>query len=453
MRPPDACRQCDIAVPSRLALWPRRPRPPNLEHWTADTLLSSTLNKTIQNKPNLRRLNPWVPATPRADGWEGVIVASQHPHRCRRYLLLEDDMIGSGFGFDMKLMALALLVAVAERRVLLHVPGKQDTELFPYVHFRSSSNNITSGRWCDRPPYTLDCMWEPLSHCDPPRPNAAEVQPHYVIRGRAFPIYNGRYWPLDAPVVRVNTSWLYHSQMYEGFSSPAVDAAVRYLFRPRDWVRERAECLMRCKGLVPGRFIAVFLRQSDEKESELHTKLPPSSSYAYLARRVATALGISKVFLQSASAQALDSFQSHASKSFDALANLEMSYTQGHPRSEHDTEGGRDARVAMSHGAVAAVNLHIASKAAAFIGAHDSMWSLLSAIMLHPRAGMAPWRIATKCSGSKVALNVYPADANRRRALVQPRAVSGDPKTSPCRSTSVECPRRECMYTSDGGFQ
>ena len=46
------------------------------------------------------------------------------------------------------LLSILLLVAVKQGRVMLHVAGKRK----PYKHLPNST-----GRWCDRPPYTLDC--------------------------------------------------------------------------------------------------------------------------------------------------------------------------------------------------------------------------------------------------------------------------------------------------------
>lgn len=117
------------------------------------------------NYTNWPRVSQLVfsPSYARSDGWGEAIRANQHPARCSRFLLLEDNMLNSGFGMDIKLISVALLIAVSQQRVLLHVPGVERL----YVHF----TNVSSGRWCDRPPYTLDCMWKPLTHCNPPPVN------------------------------------------------------------------------------------------------------------------------------------------------------------------------------------------------------------------------------------------------------------------------------------------
>ena len=454
-----AMAPCSIDVPETLSL-PARPRPHDLEPWAAENITSamqgSFRNVTFwrMHRHNTRRLRPFVPAEPRSDGWASAIQASQHPLHCERFLLLEDDMLGSGFGFDARLMSLAMLIAVGEQRVMLHSPAANSTR--PYQHFP----NVTSGRWCDRPPYTLDCFWEPLSHCQPPvtgvgKRDVKEVHPIPVVRGRTFPIFGGRYWPLAAPVVRLKLSWLHESQMYVGFYSPAQDAATRYIFRPRPWVRQRAECIMTLHGLRPRRFIAVFLRRSEEKAAELGSQLPPSAHYEEVTRRAVRALGLRTVFVQSASQMALDDFSEFANRQ-----HLNMTYTQGHPRSEHDTEGGRYAHLATWHGVVAAINMFIASQAAAFIGLQESMWTLLSVSLQGSMPGSGnTWSLSSRCglpgsSQSRTSITLTPATQTARRMLEidamltlpghldrWDQSTEGSASSVPCRfSTVVHCP-------------
>ena len=45
----------------------------------------------------------------------------------------------------------------------------------------------------------------------------------------------------------------------------AWDAAVKFLYgRPRPWVKQIAQCVMRRSGLEPGEFITLFVRDSVE---------------------------------------------------------------------------------------------------------------------------------------------------------------------------------------------
>lgn len=411
---------CSIDVPETLTLPVSRPRPHDLEPWTAENI-TSAMQGSFRNvtfwrmlRPDTRRLRAFVPSQPRSDGWASAIRASQHPLHCKRFLLLEDDMLGSGFGFDGRLMSLAMLIAVAEQRVMLHAPAANATR--PYQHF----SHVTSGRWCDRPPYTLDCFWKPLSHCQAPaggvgKTGLKQVEPFRVIRGRTFPRFEGRYWPLAAPVVRLKLSWLHESQLYAGFYSPAAEAATRYIFRPRAWVRQQAECITKWSGLHHRSFIAVFLRRSEEKAAELKSQLPPSAHYEEVTRRAVRALGLQAVFVQSASQMALEDFSRFANRQ-----QLNMTYTQGHPRSEHDTEGGRYAHLAMWHGVVAAINMHIASQAAAFIGLQESMWTLLSVILQRPVAGSGnSWSLSSRCGprGTRTSITLTPATPVARHML------------------------------------
>lgn len=158
--------KCPLKVPQSLTLPPHRSRPPDILPWTAANVTASGQQKASSTAMLLK----FTPNETRAD-WTDAIWASQHPAACQRFLLVEDDMLGSGFGLDVKLLGVALLLAMKQRRVLLHVPGKDRI----YSHYPPNVSNI--GRWCDRPPYTYDCLWEPLSHCDPPPPGIHEEVP------------------------------------------------------------------------------------------------------------------------------------------------------------------------------------------------------------------------------------------------------------------------------------
>jgi len=126
---------CSLTVPASLALERNRPRPAGLEPFNLSRVAqSSWLGKGkdyVFSSKAMRTLRIFAPTAQRSDGWEGAILASQHPPVCKRFLLLEDDMLNSGFGLDAKLMSVALLMAVGQRRVLLHVPGRDHI----YKHF------------------------------------------------------------------------------------------------------------------------------------------------------------------------------------------------------------------------------------------------------------------------------------------------------------------------------
>jgi len=318
-------------------------------------------------------------------------------------------MLNSGFGMDGKLMAIALLMAVGQRRVLLHVPGRDHI----YKHFP----NRTSGRWCDRPPYTLDCMWKPLSHCDPPDPARGEKSPD-----RRFPYGQ---WPADSEdVVRITVHWIHKSAtVWQRAPYHAKAAAMRFLFRPRPWVRRLSECIMNANNLKPRQFFSVFLRISPEKEKELKKRLPPVEAYAQLALQLGkqTHLPLRGVLLQSANPESIRQFSDVARS-----GGLPVAYTDN-PRSEHDTEGGRFQSLAMWHGVVAAVNLDISSRGALFIGMGFSMWTYLSGMMLaennHGISAISPsdsnTTLRVRCQGSPLYIWLIHHDSLSRTQLSQ----------------------------------
>mmetsp|Transcript_12210 Transcript_12210/g.26099 ORF Transcript_12210/g.26099 Transcript_12210/m.26099 type:complete len:479 (+) Transcript_12210:76-1512(+) len=360
---------CPLLVPRHLQHQTNRPRPSGLVPWSS---------RNVSKYPvfHLR----FAPPGDVSMGWGEVIRASQHPARCNRFLLLEDDSQGSGLGADLRLASTALLIAVAQSRVLLHVPGKQ-------VIYRGLPN-ISSGKWCDRPPYTWDCLWEPLSHCDPPPPDAVEVTPQKRQR-----------WMDQDPVVRITTSWLLEEGLWHTSRGSIRVAAVNYLLKARPWVVRLSECLMLRSGLQAGNYLNVFIRQSPEKEQELKMKLPSAASYFVLSKAIMDVLKINKVFVQTASPDSLGEFRGLAH-----FFGMPLSYTEN-PRSESDVHGGRSqsASVAMWQGVVAAVNMYIGQRAAASLGLFWSQWSGL----LHTLIG---------CDESDVFL--YRCSDARRASLV-----------------------------------
>ena len=413
--------ECPLEVPANLTqAHIRRPR---LDvTWNQLNISQATAGKPAHS-PNRKGVQDYIfaPSYMRPDGWESVIHASQHPARCTRFLLVEDDMRSSGFGFDAKFLSLLLLIAVRQNRVMLHIPavGTQ-----PYRHW--SNTTRLSGRWCDRPPWTYDCMWRPLSHCVAPPNRSADVVP----RGR-FPWGT---WDAAADVVRTRISWVYGAKtLWQHVRSYAGSGATRYLFRPRPWVTHLAECLMASKGLVPRQYLSVFLRISPEKEREQGMALPPVATYTNLTKALASAFGVTRVHAQTANP---DSMREYAAMA--RAMGVEVAYTDNE-RSVRDTEGGREQRVAMTHGVVAAVNLHLASQAAISIGLGSSMWTLLMGAMLQPSAleirDAARRRfVEARCTGSKqpLVLIVWERWLDERSASVSVRcAADGSARVLP----------------------
>ena len=338
---------CDeLKVPADLSLPSRRRRPSGLEPWTGDHLAragtqigGTRRGSNSRQEKDLRALGVFRPAQIRSDGWEGAIAASQHPANCSRYLLLEDDMLNSGFGMDMMLISFALLIAVQHQRVLLHAPGRQ----YIYAHFP----NATSGRWCDRPPFTNDCMWEPLSHCDLPPAGAHELE--IPIKTPSWRVLRDLYQKersqalnqSSVPVVRIKLSMLHrsHSRLMSGFTSFARVAASRYFFRPRPWVVGVGSCILKQARVSARNFFSVFVRQSPEKEKELGDRLPNTGNYAAILRTLRREFNVSAIHVQSANPEAVAELIN-----FGQREGFQVIHTRN-PRSSNDTEGGRPVSV------------------------------------------------------------------------------------------------------------
>ena len=111
----------------------------------------------LAKSTNLFMYLPTISTEADADAARAVLRANQYPadrSACERALLVYDDALGTGLGYTSRLMLIALLVAVKERRVLMLAPHK-------------------TNRWCSRAPYTLNCVYEPWTHCPLPANTSA----------------------------------------------------------------------------------------------------------------------------------------------------------------------------------------------------------------------------------------------------------------------------------------
>ena len=293
------------------------------------------------------------------DGWKHAIYRSQFRPSCDRLLLVEDDLTKAGMGFTAKLWSVALLVAMKDNRVLVEVRMvKQGNETRP--------DGFERPRWCDRPPYTLQCLYQPWTHCTEPDVNAT------VIRPGGRPLKVNR-WPHDAPYIRTGLGRLHRQGLFwHGARSSATREAGRFLFRPRSWITEQADCVMRDAGLTPNNFLSVHIRHSVEKQKEgekLGVVLPSLDAYDTLSAALAADMGTKKVFLQTASPIALVRFEN-----FCSTNGLQLSYTNN-SRSENDAWGGWKGGSEMEQAAVGAINAHIGSQASVSVSPELSIWT------------------------------------------------------------------------------
>ncbi len=148
-------------------------RPPGISPWTRD------------NAHEFAQACPHGDSTARAV-WSHVFLmnairASQHPEDCAsaRYLLIEDDVLRQGVGFTSRYWLSALRLAVSSNRVLMEVPVDRDWPGFP-VNL-GYPQNVANPRWCLVPPFTLQCFYQPWTHCPLPREILEEVEPPVLL--------------------------------------------------------------------------------------------------------------------------------------------------------------------------------------------------------------------------------------------------------------------------------
>ena len=342
------------------------------------------------------------------DDIERAVRASQFRPKCGRVLLYEDDLAGAGLGYTSNLIASLLLWAVGQNRILLEVPVS--ATWFPPKarnHERVFGGRAPSRqpRWCDMPPSTHQCYWQRLSHCEAPTDVARHVPPQLASRA-AFIRHDDKLYA-ESEVLRFKLTWVARSALASrwpgpglgpGYQRRALRAAARFLWRPRAWVRRIAECVMQQHALLPRRgprpanFFTTFLRESADKDKELrhhgHSVVPRASS-AEVSARVAATLSAHRIFVQSTSASALEAF-AHAAPA----AGVRVSYAEN-DRTESDEWVSRASSPNTS--LVAAVNVAVASHAAAIVAPTHSSWThmLESIAWPHP-----PLRLSLCCGCS-----------------------------------------------------
>ena len=323
-----------------------------------------------QHVRKLKHSHRWQfsPVNHSSDGWAAAIRASQFNGNCSRLLLVEDDLLKAGLGFTAKIWAAALLIAMRDNRVLVEVRMvKQNHTSLPQSGNATRVRELFERpRWCDREPYTLQCLYRAWTHCPLPPPDATIIRPG----GRPLKVQK---WPHEAPYIVTGLGRIHRQgTFWHGARSSANREAGRFLFRPRPWVEAHDDCVMQEAGLLPFGFINVHIRHSVEKQAEgqrLGVTMPGLESYGVLARSLATDLGTRKIFVQTASPVALGHIASVCREH-----ELELSYTNN-SRSENDAWGGWKGGSEMEQAAVAAINAHIGSKAVVSVSPALSLWT------------------------------------------------------------------------------
>lgn len=306
--------------------------------------------------------------------------ASQFRNDCSRLLLFEDDMSGCGLGFTSALIENLLLYAVAQNRVLIEVPVNSSWHnVRGHMPFNEGRKPALSPRWCDDGPATHQCYYSRLTHCEVP-PIHTHTAPHL---GHGASIRNNN---------RINGEPRVAVQAHAVLQNPrnrrirerceARGGTLPVVWRPRAWVRRIGECVMQQHDLQPRRdaqpanFVSIFIRESAEKDRELRKYnhgIVPRAAWPGVSQRVAEQLGVRRVFLQTSSASAAVAYTNATTP-----LGLVVSLTENR-RSEHDEWGGwsNSTNAIIQQGTIAAVNLYIASQAAALASPSMPSWTRL----------------------------------------------------------------------------
>ena len=293
------------------------------------------------------------------------------------YVALVPPRSGCGLGFTSNVIENLLLYALTQNRVLIEVPVNSSWyNVRGKKPFNEGRTPALSPRWCDDGPATHQCYYSRLTHCKVP-PVHTHTAPHL---GHGASIRNNNQINAEAHALRFKLTWFFKTPGIGLYASAAKREAARFLWRPRAWVRRIGDCVMRQHDLQPRRdaqpanFVSIFIRESAEKDRELRKYnhgLVPRAVWPNVSQRVAAQLGVRRVFLQTSSASAAIAYSSAATS-----LGLTVSYTENR-RSEHDEWGGwsNGTNAIILQGTVAAVNLYIASQAAALASPSMTSWT------------------------------------------------------------------------------
>ena len=377
---------CSVLMkPPRADLTPTRSRsrPPDVRDDLAHVI------ETPPEDFHLERSRLFAPrrASPDDDGWYFALRASQSPRDCStaRYLLIEDDLDKWGLGATANVLSVALAFAAGDRRVLLEKPvdplWSHNLTNLATPAARTSALGIGRPRWCDRPPYTLQCLFRPWSHCMPPHSALARaIRPDWRP-GTQWMTSLTKYYTLtrDAQVAIIKASWLssahhFHRKPPVFTMSVHTWGTYRVLFRPRRWIARLGDCLMARAELSGRDFIDVHIRDSVEKRTEIRSGHMRGGSvrteyFNELAEALSQRLGSHAVFVQTASPSALRIFSDKAQQ-----AGLAPHFSDN-ARSEHDSWGGWQVGSEMVGATVGVVNAYVAAHAVGTVSPTSSAWT------------------------------------------------------------------------------
>jgi len=372
--------------------------------------------------------------------WFSVIEESQNPPECSRFLLVYLGSGGAGVGMLATLIAPLLLHAMRTRRILMEVHLDESWRVLlsqtPSALKILNKTMMQPPLWCEHPPYTFACAYMPWTHCELPKK---------LTGARVIPVSHR--WPLPVEPDVLIVDWIWVFQKFGGRvltrqgnvcsktaalranprgifvqESPpdacstgrsVLPDAYRFLFRPRPWVRELADCVMRSNGIARSTpFLSVHLRASAAKQKDLvlfgdrspaHLVHQNQLDYGMmLSLSLTKQLRISHVHVQTASPTLLRDYTQLATGVGLHVAftrNTRYSDDSWGMASRSDTYKGSNLHHNYEQLLVAAVNAQISAQAAAVLSPLTSMWTqFLKAVAAAPAAGLMAASFSFKCT-------------------------------------------------------
>jgi len=373
--------------------------------------------------------------------WYSVIEESQNPPECSRFLLVYLGSGGAGVGMLATLIAPLLLHAMRTRRILMEVHLDESWRVLlsqtPSALKILNKTIMQPPLWCEHPPYTFACAYMPWTHCELPK---------NLTGARVIPVSHKWPLPVEPDVLIVDWTWVFQkfggrvlarqgnvcSKTAALRASPrgifvqesppdacstgrsVLPDAYRFLFRPRPWVRELADCVMRSNGIARSTpFLSVHLRASAAKQKDLvlfgdrspaHLVHQNQLDYGMmLSLSLTKQLRISHVHVQTASPTLLRDYTQLATG-----VGLYVAFTRNTRYS--DDSWGMASRsdkykeqnilhYNYEQLLVAAVNAEISTRAAAVLSPLTSMWTqFLQAVAAAPAAGLMAASFSFKCT-------------------------------------------------------
>ena len=247
----------------------------------------------------------------------------QFPPVCHgRFIAVTDDLRGAGLGMTSIMLSRLMYVAAQDRRILIEVPAKKP-------------------RWCNTPPQTLQCFYQPWTNCSLDQKGADVI--HVSLKS----YHSSRKWYGKGKTVHT---------MYP---HPA-----QFFFRPNALVQRHVNAVIaQCGGTD---YWTVHVRDSPEKRAEMLKKHLPDLQ-GYVSR---LPQNVKRILWQTANPAAFQAILRYSSQ----RPGLRFCHTN-FSRHTEDVWGGRNASFTYESGLTGAVNGELGHLGTGLISLRSSMWT------------------------------------------------------------------------------